>query len=220
MIILKAALTSILSMILLFLLTKLTGDKQMSQMSAFDYIVGITIGSSAAEMAIGGEVFLPAAVATALYGIMAFLISFSCNKSIRLRRFLNGEPVILFKNGVFYKKNMAKVRMDMGEFLTQCRTKGYFSLKDVSCVIMEQNGKMSFLEKMNNKEGQLVANVVVDGKILEENLPKVEKSHWWLMNEIDKRGVRVGDIMLATVEEGKLYIYPFSKEKNENNFFE
>ena len=220
MIILKAVLTSILSMVLLFFMTKLTGDKQMSQMSAFDYIVGITIGSSAAEMAIGGEVFVPAAVATAVYGVMAFLISFTCNKSLKLRRFLNGEPVILFKNGIFYKKNMAKVRMDMGEFLTQCRTKGYFTLKDVTCVIMEQNGKLSFLEKSSGKEGQLVANVVIDGEILEENLIKMDKNRWWLMNEIDKRGVKVGEIMLATIDAGKLYIYPFNKEENKNNFFE
>ena len=214
MIILKAILTSVLSMILLFFLTKLTGDKQMSQMSAFDYIVGITIGSSAAEMAIGGEVFIPAAVATAVYGVMAFLISFSCNKSLKLRRFLNGEPVILYKNGIFYKKNMAKVRMDMGEFLTQCRT------KDISCVIMEQNGKMSFLEKANGKEGQLTANVVIDGEIIEENLTKMDKNRWWLMNEIDKRGVKVGEIMLATIDAGKLYIYTFNEEENKNNFFE
>ncbi|MBQ7896939.1 MAG: DUF421 domain-containing protein [Clostridia bacterium] len=220
MIILKAGLTSILSMILLFLMTKLTGDKQMSQMSAFDYIVGITIGSSAAEMAIGGEVFLPAAVATFLYGFVAFLISWFCNKSLKLRRFLNGEPVILFKNGVFYKKNMARVRMDMGEFLTQCRTNGYFSLKDITSVIMESNGKLSFLKKIQDKNAEFTANLIIDGEILRENLIKVEKSDWWLMNEVDKRGLKVSEIMLATLDAGKLYIYPFSQKEEKNNLFE
>ena len=220
MIILKAALTSILSMILLFLMTKLTGDKQMSQMSAFDYIVGITIGSSAAEMAIGGEVFLPAAVATFLYGFMAFLISYICNKSLRLRRFFNGEPVILFKNGVFYKKNMARVRMDMGEFLTQCRTNGHFSLKDVSVVIMEQNGRLSYLTKSNDGTEGLSANLIVDGQILEDNLEKIGKSKWWLINEVDKRKLKVSEIMLATIDEGKLYIYTFSQKEERNNLFE
>lgn len=220
MIILKAVITSILSMILLFLMTKLTGDKQMSQMSAFDYIVGITIGSSAAEMAIGGDVFIPAAVVTFLYGLVAFLISFVCNKSLKLRRFLNGEPVILFKNGVFYKKNMARVRMDMGEFLTQCRTNGYFSLKDITSVIMESNGKLSFLKKIQDKNVEFTANLIVDGEILHDNLAKVGKNDWWLMSEVDKRKLKVGEIMLATLDGGKLYIYPFSEKEEKNNLFE
>ncbi len=220
MVILKAALTSVLSMLLLFVMTKLTGDKQISQMSAFDYIVGITIGSSAAEMAIGGEVFIPAAVATFIYGVAAFLISYICNKSLKARHFLNGEPVILFRNGVFYKKNMAKVRMDMGEFLTQCRTNGTFSLKDISCVIMEQNGKVSFLKKLGDEYGQLAVNVMVDGKILSDNLAQIGKTDWWLINELDRRKLRVHDIMLATVENGKLFVYPFSEKEEKNNLFE
>lgn len=220
MIILKAVITSILSMILLFLMTKLTGDKQMSQMSAFDYIVGITIGSSAAEMAIGGDVFLPAAVATFIYGFFAFLISVICNKSLKARKFLNGEPVILFQNGVFYKKNMAKVRMDMGEFLTQCRTNGYFSLKGISAVVMEQNGKMSFLYSEKNGWASLNANLIVDGEILRDNLKKLGKSDWWLMKEIDKRKMKVSEIMLATVDGGELFIYPFSEKEEKNNIFE
>lgn len=220
MVIIKAVITSVVSMILLFFLTKLTGDKQMSQMSAFDYIAGITIGSSAAEMAIGGDAFVPATVATFLYGVAAFLISYICNKSLKARHFLNGEPVILYKNGVFYKKNMAKVRMDMGEFLTQCRTNGNFSLKDISCVIMESNGKVSFLKKVADKNGQLAVNVMVDGKILKDNLAQIEKTEWWLLSELDKKKIRVKDVMLATVENGTLYVYPFSEKKEKNNLFE
>lgn len=220
MVVLKAVITSILSMVLLFLMTKLTGDKQMSQMSAFDYITGITIGSAAAEMAIGGDVFLPSAVATFLYGVVAFLISYICNKSISARHFLNGEPVILFNNGIFYKKNMAKVRMDMGEFLTQCRTNSNFSLEEIATVIMESNGKMSFLPKSENGGTTISANVIIDGKILKKNLLEVGKNDWWLLSELDKRKLKVGEVMLATIYRGKLFVYPFSLEKEKNNLFE
>lgn len=217
LIILKAAVTSVLSMVLLFFMTKLTGDKQMSQMSAFDYIVGITIGSSAAEMAIGGEVFLPAAVATFLYGVAAFLISYVCNKSIRARRFLNGEPLILFSNGTFYKKNMAKVRMDMGEFLTQCRASGFFSLEEVSLVIMESNGKVSFVPK---DIGSLGVNLIVDGRILSDNLQRIGKNEWWLMKELDSRRLKLRKIMLCTLEEGVPIFYPFNEKDEKNCLFE
>lgn len=220
MIIFKAVLTSILSIILLFLMTKLTGDKQISQMSAFDYIAGITIGSSAAEMAIGGDVFLPAAVTTFVYGVAAFFISYICNKSLKARHFFNGEPVILFRNDIFYRKNMSKVRMDMGEFLTQCRTNGYFSLQNISCVIMESNGKLSFLEKSQGNTATLSANVIIDGNIMEENLKRIKKNRMWLMNELDKRGAKVKNIMLATVENDILNVYPFLEKGEKSALFE
>lgn len=220
MLIIKTVITSIFSIILLFFMTKLTGDKQISQMSAFDYIVGITIGSSAAEMAIGGEVFIPAAIATFLYGLAAFIISYVCNKSIKARRFLNGEPVVLYQNGVFYKKNMAKVRMDMGEFLTQCRTNGYFSLKNISAVIMESNGKVSFLKKLGDDVSQLSTNIIIDGRILSDNLAKIGKNDWWLMKELDARKLKVSDIMLGTVENGKLLFYTFNENDEKNALFE
>lgn len=206
-------------MVLMFLMTKLTGDKQISQMSAFDYIAGITIGSSAAEMAIGGDVFLPAAVATVAYGVAAFLISYLCNKSVRARRFLNGEPVILYRDGIFYKKNMAKVRLDMGEFLTQCRGSGYFSLKEISCAIMESNGRVSFMPAQN-EGSRFSVNVVIDGRVIKENLIKINKNQWWLMHELDKKKVKLNTVMLATVEKGALEVYPFSENSEKNTLFE
>lgn len=213
----KAVLTTVLSMILLFLMTKLTGDKQISQMSAFDYIVGITIGSSAAEMAIGGEVFVPATIVTLLYGVGAFVISYICNKSVRARRYLNGRPLILYSDGVFYKRNMAKVRMDMGEFLTQCRTAGYFSLGNLKAVIMEQNGKVSFLAKNTD---DLTVNLIIDGRIISENLERIGKNEWWLMTELDKRKLKVREVMLGSVDKGKAVFYTFNENEEKNHLFE
>ncbi len=220
MIILTAIMTSILSMLVLFFLTKLTGNKQISQMSMFDYIAGITIGSSAAEMAIGGDAFIPAAVATVLYGFAAFMISYICNKSVRARRFLNGEPLILFKNGVFYKDNMARVRMDMGEFLTQCRTNGTFTLSDIFCVIMESNGKISVMKKQISRASGLAVNLIIDGRMIEENLARIGKDREWLEKELSEKKVRAENIMLAALEDGKLALYPISNENEKNHLFE
>ena len=217
--ILKAVITTVLSMILLFFLTKLTGNKQISQMSMFDYITGITIGSAGAEMAIGGEVFIPATVVTLLYGIVAFLMSYICNKSIRARRFINGEPMIIYLNGIFYKRNMARCRMDMGEFLTQCRNNGFFSVSEIACAIMEPNGKISFTEKGEGK-CSLNHNLVVDGKVLEENLSGTGKNKEWLLHEIKKRGFKTEQILLASLEKGELCIYPFEDTGGDDTFFE
>jgi len=211
MVVIKAIITSVLSMLVLFFLTKLTGDKQISQMSMFDYITGITIGSAGAEMAIGGEAFIPALVATVLYGVAAFLISFICNKSIKLRKFLNGEPMVLYLNGVFNRKNMARVRMDIGEFLTQCRNSGYFSLDEITCAIMEANGKVSFLKSDSAKkvDNPLGTEVIIDGTILKKNLELSGKNTWWLISELDRRGIKLKQVMFATIENETLSVYPF-----------
>ena len=101
--------TSLGSIIVLFFLTKMMGYKQMSQLSMFDYINGITIGSIAAEFATSLEDdFLKPLTAMIVYAAMAFLISILCNKSIKMRRFFTGEPIILIDDGKIYKDNLSK----------------------------------------------------------------------------------------------------------------
>ena len=69
---LKVLGTSVASIVALFLLVKLMGNKQISQLSMFDYIVGITIGSIAAEMATDLESPLRSLLAMVVYGLLAF----------------------------------------------------------------------------------------------------------------------------------------------------
>ena len=119
-------LTTLLSIVVIFLLAKLMGTKQVSQMTMFDYVVGITIGSIAAELAT--ELEYPAKPLTALilYGVIAVLISVLTNKSIRVRTMVTGKPLILLENGVIYRENLKKARLDLNEFLTYCRIGGWF----------------------------------------------------------------------------------------------
>ena len=98
--ILKVILTSLLSVAALFILTKLMGNRQMSQLSMFDYINGITIGSIAAEMATALEkdFWLPLC-AMVVYAAAVIFITFITSKSLKLRRFFTGRTVVLFING-------------------------------------------------------------------------------------------------------------------------
>ena len=105
MLILKAALLSLFSLITLFLLTKLEGNRQLAQISLFDYVNGITIGSIAAEMATEMEesvwVYF---TALAVYGLASFGISWITNKSLVLRGRITGRPLVLFDEGVFFPR--------------------------------------------------------------------------------------------------------------------
>ena len=105
---LKVILVTLVSIVFLFLLTKLSGNKQVSQMNLFDYVMGITIGSIAAEMASELESPLRPLWAMVVYGLAAWGIALLTNKSIRVRRFITGKPLILMDSGVIYRKNLRR----------------------------------------------------------------------------------------------------------------
>lgn len=110
------------SLIILFLLTKLMGNREMSQLTMFDYIVGITIGSIAAEMSTSLENnFLEPIIAMLVYGVSTIFISYITCKSLKIRKFISGKAKILFDNGKLYSKNFKKAKLDLTDFLMECR---------------------------------------------------------------------------------------------------
>jgi len=218
----RIAFTSIGSVIILFLLTKLMGNHQISQLTTFDYITGITIGSIATEMATSLEdnIFIPI-IAMLIYGLASLLHSYSTMKSVKLRRLLTGETLILFDNGKIYKKNLQKAKMDIGELLTQCRINGYFNLESLQTIVLELNGCLSFLPKSTHRppttaelnlappQDKLVTNIILDGKILEDNLKFTGKNKIWLQRQLRNQGFnKLKDIFLATCDSNnKLTVY-------------
>ena len=137
--------TAFVSMVVLFLLTKLIGNKQLSELTMFDYIVSITIGSIAAEMATELENPERPLIAMIVYALVSFGISILVSKNIKLRRLLFGHSVVLMHGGKLYRKNFKKSRLDLNEFLMQARLCGYFDLSAIDTAIMEASGKISFM---------------------------------------------------------------------------
>ena len=124
---LKIVALSFGSVIFLFILTKLMGNKEMSQLSMFDYIIGITIGSIAAEMSTALESdFMQPVVAMAVYAVVSIIISILSYKSIKARRIISGTSLILLDNGELYRNNLKKAKLDLNEFLMLCRTSRIF----------------------------------------------------------------------------------------------
>ena len=106
------------SIIAIFVLTKLMGYRQMSQMSMFDYIIGITIGSIAAEMATSlEENFIQPLTAMIVYALAAVALAWVTSKSIKARRVIEGFPLVLLNHGELYRQNLKKAKLDVTEFL-------------------------------------------------------------------------------------------------------
>lgn len=226
--------TSLGSVVVLFLLTKLMGYREVSELSMFDYINSITIGSIAAEMATDLEKFEEPLTSMIVYSIVVFLISYISNKSIKARRFLEGKPLILMDNDQIFYKNLKKGRVDVDEFLCQCRNSGYFDISQIQSVILESNGKFSILPKADNRpitptdmqltvpSDSLLATIIIDGKIMEQNLKSAGKDQNWLLKQLKAQGVKdVSDVLLATCDiHNNFNVYTKIKDKTPSDIFE
>lgn len=216
------AVTALVSMVVLFLLAKLMGSKQVSQMTMFDYVVGITIGSSAAELATELEQPLKPLTAMVLYGAAAVLISVLTSKSLRARAVITGKPLLLLEDGVIYRENLKKARLDLDEFLTYCRIGGWFDLRQLQAAVLEHNGTVSFLPKetdrpatpadldLSPKQSCVQVPFIMDGHLLEGNVRQAGKAPEWVLRNLERQGYRdEREALLALWDGGEqLTVFP------------
>lgn len=200
--IIKVILTSFLSAVSLFIIAKIIGHKQMSQLDFFDYITGITIGSIAAEMATELEKPWKPLIAMIIYGMITAFLAFVTSKLPKTRKFINGSPTIIMNGGKIYRTNMKKAKIDLSEFMVMCRQAGFFNINDISTAIFEYNGKLTILPKASKRPvtptdinvipppESIMTEVIMDGRILEDNLNRLGLNLNWLNNELKCQGYK------------------------------
>lgn len=206
---------SLLSAVVLFLLIKFMGEKQISQMNMFDYLNGITIGSIAAEMATNLDRSpLRGIIAMAVYASLSVIISYVTQKSIPMRKILAGMPIILMDKGKLIPRALRRARIDLNEFLMLARIAGFYDISLLRSAIMEENGTVSFLpyekyrplnpDDMNLAPQQctICVPVVIDGKINLHMLGAIDKTEGWLNAELAKQGIKnVKELFLAIADK-------------------
>ena len=225
---------SVSSFVVLFLLSKLIGPRQISQLTFYDYIVGITIGSIAAEFAVDDTIpFYYTIIAMVIYALLTVLGAFMTSKSIVMRKFMTGIPSIIIDNGVIIERNLKKNHLDVNDLLSFARTQGYFNLSDIAFAIMEPTGKVSFLPRTDKKpltpqdvkftpeQEQLFANVVIDGKIMHQNLKTIQKTERWLKGVLKEQGYKnAKNILLASADKnGQILVYKKNVPPPDEDFF-
>ncbi|MGN1482030.1 YetF domain-containing protein [Porcipelethomonas sp.] len=198
--ILKLILTSLLSAAALFIIAKIMGHKQIAQLDFFDYISGITIGSIAAELATELEKPWKPLIAMIIYGAIAFILSIMTNKLPKIRKYVNGSPTIIMNDGKLYRNNMKKAKLDLSEFMVMCRQAGYFNLNDIQTAVFEYNGKLTILPvsskrpvnpadmNLNPQPEYISTEVIMDGRILDENLKRLGLDLKWLQKQLEIQG--------------------------------
>ena len=232
--ILQVLITSAVSLAVLFLLTKLMGSKQVSQLSMFDYIIGISIGSIAAEMATELEDPENSLAAMIVYGVIAFLVSVISQRSAKVRKVMSGRPLVIMDNGIIYRENLKKARIDLSDFLTQCRTSGYFDLNQIQTAVMEYNGAISFLPvskdrpatpsdmNLQPEQEHLQITVIMDGHINKSNLKLSGNNEVWLTKQLHLQGYNTpSDVLLALCSNNnKLTVFPMDVKNDPADHYE
>lgn len=211
---LNITMRAIISLVTLFLVTKMLGKKQVSQLSLFDYVIGISIGNFAAEMTVNLDSnILHGTIAVIIFGLIAYIISIGTMKSIILRRFFSGMPTLIIEDGKFLKEGLKKVKFDINDFLEQAREQGYFDISEIAYAVMESSGKISIMPKseysavinkdmkIKKEKASMPASIIIDGNIMEENLKKYGKTRKWLEQQLKNKHKTVESIFLATIDK-------------------
>lgn len=219
MVFIKLCLIALGSFAVLFLVAKFIGHKQIAQLDFFDYITGITLGSIAAEMATELEEPWKPLTAMFLYGGVTLLLSIISNKFPRSRKYLNGSPTILMDNGKLFYKNLKKAKLDLSEFMVMCRQQGYFDLTNIQTAVFEYNGKLTILPVTSQRPATpkdlnvapeqelLFTELIMDGRILEENLKRMGLDLTWLDKQLKQHHVHSPkDVILAVCDPNLKFV--------------
>ncbi len=217
-----------LAFVLLLILARLLGKKQMSQMTFFNYVTGITIGSLAAEIiTFDDETIWHEVVGLIWWCFLTALLAYITLKSIKLRKIIDGQPSFLIKNGVIQEKELKSTRINIEELSMMLREQSIFSIKDIDYAILEQNGQLSILKIQNkltvtrkdmsiatSQPKYLPAEVIIDSKIIHKNLTSYGLNLQWLENQLNQQGVdSIDDVFYAEIQDdGSLYVAPTKKD--------
>ena len=147
----QVVLTSLLSLAAMFIFTRAGGKRQIAQMSPFDYLNAVTVGSIGAELATNLEQWWRPFSALVVYGLVTWFVHYTACKSNAMRSLWSGRSLILMDDGVILKSSLQRAAIDVNEFLGQARVAGYFDPNEIETAILETNGQISFLPKSCNR---------------------------------------------------------------------
>lgn len=214
---LRVIINSTLAFITIFIISRIEGKKTIAQMQLIDYVVGITIGSIAAQMTIDEEIpFYLFILAMVMFLLLSLIVSSIERKANILKFILRGKPDVIIENGKINAKALNKSKLDVNELLALCRQKSYFDINDIAFAVFETSGELSILPKANKSpvvaedvganppKASLSQDVIIDGQIVEACLVNIGKDRNWLFEKLSiSDESEIKKYILATYDEEK-----------------
>ena len=211
----KLIIFSFVAVVYLFFVSKILGKKQIAQLEFIDYVMGISIGSIAAEMATDTDEtpFYFYLIAMTVFFLVDLAITFVGRKGPELKHFFKGRPITVIYDGKFDYENLKSSKLDVNDVLALCREQGYFDVTEVAYAVFETSGKLSVLPKSPYKQitaedmgvklppASLPCILVVDGNISYSGLNEINKTAEWLKAKIDLDDKTMKNVLLATYDD-------------------
>lgn len=209
---------SIVMFLFLFIIVKILGKKQIKNLTLYDYILSITIGSIAADCIISiDKPLIDGVIALVVFGLIGYITTLLSYHNHNIEEVMDGEPLILFENNNFNYKNLDHAKLSVAKILEHCRLKGCFDINELDSAILEPSGDISILLKSNNQpltssdikndmkkntSKQMVNyTLIVDGVINDNELKKAKKSKTWLNNYLKDKKKKLDNITLLTINK-------------------
>lgn len=217
---LEVIIRSFITLLALFALTKMLGRKQITQLTLFEYITGITIGSIVAEVSTGVDRnFLNGMYSLLVWTFVPLLVSLISLKSKKFRDFIDGTPVVVVKDGKIQEDTLTKEKYTVDDLTELLRKKNAFSIADVEFAVLEANGDLNVLLKKEKqpitpKDVQLQVapekepkTVISEGMILDDALGYTGYNRAWLLAELEKLNVALDNVFVGQIDTyGKLTV--------------
>ena len=220
-ILLVVIIRSVISFFALLLLVRLIGKQQVSQLTFFDYVVGITIGSIASTLSVQVNENTTATLAgMGVWAVLAILLAYLGMHNVWVRKVVEGEATVVIENGKILEKNLLRVRISIDELISELRTQGVFNISDVEFALFEPGGKISIQKKspkqpvtpedlnLTTQYNGLPTNLIMDGTLLTDALQSLKLSKAWLQHQLNKQKIKdISDISLAQLDtKGNLFV--------------
>jgi uncharacterized membrane protein YcaP (DUF421 family) len=212
---------AIFSFLVLFTLARILGKKQISQLTFFDYVVGIVIGDMASQVAIDTSMkIVNGLIGLVVYTLLSIILAYGAIKSFKFRDLVESSPSILIKDGKIMEKNLFKHKMTYDDLMNGLRGKDAFMIDEVEMAILETNGQFSVMKKpeyqsltpkdigLRMKEDHAPSLIIIDGTLLDKRLRTLGYTKDWLLSEVKKKGADTfEDVFLAQINSnGNVYV--------------
>lgn len=202
--------------IALFVITRILGKTQITQITTFDFIsalvLGELVGNAVFDDQVGiAEIFY----AVFIWGLLIFILEMITQKWSKTRGFLEGKPTIIIREGQIQRASLKKCKLDINQLQHLIRSKGVFSIRELDYAVLETDGTVSILKKaefenptksdlqVNQERVHIPITIISDGKVLKENLIEAGFNYNWLEQQLKQQNIfRTEEVLYAEWLEG------------------
>jgi len=196
------AIELVVGLVILFIVLKVLGKTQFSQITPFDFISALILGELVGNAVYDKDTNMGDVLFAALvWGAIIYVVEFVTQRFKNTRKFLEGEPTVVIHKGKINYDSLKKNNMDMNQLQSLIRQQGYFSIQEVEYVILETNGMVSVLPKykydipkagdlnLPSKPVDLPITLILDGEVIHNNLKEYGLNDQWLKEQLTAQNI-------------------------------